>query len=281
MIITPESMLITKHSNTEFISHLNWKLVNCFELTSVLSKKCYTTTFFSFNVVKPMNWTFTAGSAALIGLIANGRFIYNLYFICSPTWSNVLEFYLARSSTNGLSTFLRTLTARNSILIKAKTFETLNFKSLSPGSRLYLLCSGAGIAPLVSILLEPEVYNLYKQVIIVSVCRYVNEFALLNEKLNQLKQNRRLMALAKGKARFYTSTTRERSQFMGRIPHLITSGTLTTALGGLPFNAADRFMLCGARAMVTAVTKVLSALGYKKGTKTNPQSFVCANISVD
>ncbi|MGP1927117.1 MAG: hypothetical protein ACTS80_00720 [Candidatus Hodgkinia cicadicola] len=281
MVTSSESKAIAIRPRTEVIRLLDSKLANCYTLAPILSKKSYTPKLFSFEIIKPPSWTFKAGSAFLIGLITNDEFACKLHFACSPSWSNVIEFYLAKSPNDGLSTFLQKLTPLNSILIKTKTFETLNLKALASGSRLFLLCSEAGVAPLASIMLEPEVYAAYKQVIIVCACRYVNEFNFLNEKLAQLKKNRRLMALAKGKARFYTSTTRERSQFMGRLPNLIVSGKLTTALGGPPFNANDRFMVCGVRAFVATTSWLLTALGFKKGTKANPQSFVCANISAN
>ncbi|MGP1922053.1 MAG: ferredoxin--NADP reductase, partial [Candidatus Hodgkinia cicadicola] len=135
--------------------------------------------------------------------------------------------------------------------------------------------------PFVSILFEPEVYEKFKQVIIVQTCRQVVELQYLKDKLSELMRNATLKTLTKGKARFFTATTREKSQFMGRIPHLITSGKLTSALGGAPLNKKDRFMICGSQPVINDVSSVLTKMGFKEGTETKPKHFVYEKAFAD
>lgn len=179
-----------------------------------------------------------------------------------------------------LTTYLQKITTKNAIIIKSKATGTLVLAALTAGERLYLLCTGTGIAPFMSILFEPEVYDKFKQIIIVLTCREVGELQYLKDKVEQIR-NTPLKTLAKGKARFYTTTTREQSQFMGRIPYLITSGKLTNDLGGHPLNANDRFMICGSQAMINDVTTVLTAMGFKEGNTSNPQDFVYEKAFAD
>ncbi|MGP1915970.1 MAG: ferredoxin--NADP reductase, partial [Candidatus Hodgkinia cicadicola] len=68
---------------------------------------------------------------------------------------------------------------------------------------------------------------------------------------------------------------------MGRIPHLITSGKLTSALGGAPLNKKDRFMICGSQPMITDVTSVLTRMGYREGNTTKPRHFVYERAFAD
>lgn len=176
---------------------------------------------------------------------------------------------------------MQKISNKNAVIIKTKSTGTLTLSALRPGKRLYLLCTGTGIAPFVSILFEPEVYDKFEQVIVVLTCRQVNELNFLKDKITQLLHNAPLKAVARGKARFYATTTRERSQFMGRIPHLIKSGILTNALGGLPLNARDRFMICGSQEMIKDVTTVLTKMGFKEGSKTKPRAFVYEKAFTD
>ncbi|MGP1918121.1 MAG: ferredoxin--NADP reductase [Candidatus Hodgkinia cicadicola] len=229
---------------------------------------------FSFVVTRPIRLKFKAGEFIMIGLIINKKPIFRAYSICTPSWSSELEFYSIKVPGGALTTFLQKISTRNAILIKMKSTGTLILSALIPGERLYLLCTGTGVAPFVSILFEPEVYEKFKQVIIVLTCRQVVELQYLKDKISELTRIKTLKALAKGKARFYTATTREKSQFMGRIPHLITSGKLTSALGGKPLNRKDRFMICGSQPMVNDVSSVLTRLGYKEGNATKPKHFV-------
>ncbi|MGP1919534.1 MAG: ferredoxin--NADP reductase [Candidatus Hodgkinia cicadicola] len=238
--------------------------------------KHYSRKLFSFALSRPIRLKFKAGEFITIGLIINKKPIIRAYSICSPSWSTELEFYSIKVPEGALTTFLQKISTRNTILIKMKPAGSLILNALSPGNRLYLFCTGTGVAPFVSILFEPEVYKKFKQVIIVQTCRQVSELQYLKDKLSQLTRNATLKVLAKGKARFFTATTREKSQFMGRIPHLITSGKLTSALGGAPLNKKDRFMICGSQPMVIDVSSVLTKMGYRKGTTTKPKHFVFA-----
>ncbi|MFP3037525.1 MAG: ferredoxin--NADP reductase [Candidatus Hodgkinia cicadicola] len=259
-------------------TQLNFNLSPSCMLAPVLQVKHYTKTLFSLVVTKPTGMVFRTGEHAMIGLIINGKPVFRPYFICSPSSSGSLEFYSAKIPYGALTSFLHKSSTLNSIIIDINPIGSLLLSALAPGERLLLFCAGVAIGPAVSILSEPEVYRTFKQVIIVQTCRQVDGFQYLKEKIAQLKSNPSLKALAKGKARIYTSTTRERSPFMGRIQHLITSGKLTSDLGGRPLNANDRFMVCGPQAMVTDVTTVLTAMGYKEGSVSNPQAFVCESV---
>ncbi|MGP1922965.1 MAG: ferredoxin--NADP reductase [Candidatus Hodgkinia cicadicola] len=243
--------------------------------------KHYSRKLFSFALSRPIRFKFKAGEFMMIGLIINKKPVFRAYSICTPSWSTVLEFYSIKVPEGALTTFLQKISTRNTILIKMKSTGTLVLNALIPGNRLYLFCTGTGVAPFVSILFEPEVYEKFKQVIIVQTCRQVVELQYLKDKLSELMRNATLKTLTKGKARFFTATTREKSQFMGRIPHLITSGKLTSALGGAPLNKKDRFMICGSQPVINDVSSVLTKMGFKEGTETKPKHFVYEKAFAD
>ncbi|MGP1916040.1 MAG: FAD-binding oxidoreductase, partial [Candidatus Hodgkinia cicadicola] len=148
--------------------------------------KHYSRKLFSFALSRPIRFKFKAGEFMMIGLIINKKPVFRAYSICTPSWSTVLEFYSIKVPEGALTTFLQKISTRNTILIKMKSTGTLVLSALIPGNRLYLFCTGTGVAPFVSILFEPEVYEKFKQVIIVQTCRQVVELQYLKDKLSEL-----------------------------------------------------------------------------------------------
>ncbi len=158
--------------------------------------------------------------------------------------------------------------------MKVKATGTLTLSSLEPGKRLFLLCTGTGVAPFISVMLEPEAYEVYNEIIVVLVCRLVSELQFLMRKCRQLVCNTHLSALSKTKLRVYTSVTRDNYPFVGRITALITSGVLVDDLNLHALTRSDRFMVCGSQAMIADTTLALKALGYKESAADKPQAFV-------
>ncbi|AUG34037.1 Ferredoxin--NADP reductase [Candidatus Hodgkinia cicadicola] len=234
----------------------------------------YTDKLFSFKTDRPEAFRFKAGEFVAIGLVINGRAIFRAYSMCSASWQNTLEFYSIKVPNGPFTSFLQKLTPKSAVIIKTKAAGTLTLRSLKPGRRLFLLCTGTGVAPFVSVLFEPEAYEMYDEVIVVMACRLVCELQFLLHKCRQLVCNTQLSVLLKNKLRVYTSVTRDSYPFVGRITALITSGALVDDLNLSALTQFDRFMVCGSQAMVADTTLALKALGYKEGSADSPQAFV-------
>ncbi|AHL31009.1 MAG: Ferredoxin--NADP reductase [Candidatus Hodgkinia cicadicola] len=233
----------------------------------------YTGNLFSFKTNKPKRFRFKAGEFVMIGLVINSRPVFRAYSICSASWQRALEFYSVKVPNGPFTSFLQKLTPKSAIIMKVKATGTLTLSSLKPGKRLFLLCTGTGVAPFVSVMFEPEAYESYDEVIVVMVCRLVCELQFLLNKCRQLVRNARLSALIKNKLRVYTSVTRDSYPFVGRITELITSGALVDDLNLSALTQLDRFMVCGSQAMIADTTLALKALGYKEGSVNSPQAF--------
>ena len=144
----------------------------------------------------------------------------------------------------------------------------------SPGKRLFLFCTGTGIAPFISIIYDHETYIKYNEVIVVQTQRYSQELQYFNTKIKQMTKEVYIRSYAKNKLRFYSSITREPYPYTGRIAWLIKSGTLIADLMTYSLNEMDRFMVCGSKQMVFNVTNLLKSLKYVEGATNNPQDFV-------
>ncbi|XXN13773.1 MAG: ferredoxin--NADP reductase [Candidatus Hodgkinia cicadicola] len=234
----------------------------------------YTNSLFSFKVSRPKALRFKAGEFVMIGLVIKGKPVFRAYSICSASWQRMLEFYSIKVPNGPFTSFLQKLTTKGAVIVKTKPTGTLTLASLTPGKRLFLLCTGTGAAPFVSVMLEPEAYATYSELIVVLVCRFVSELQFLLHKCRQFVFNTRLSTLAKNKLRVYTSVTRDSYPFVGRITALIASGVLLDDLNLPALNEFDRFMICGSQAMIADTIMTLKALGYKEGSVSNPQAFV-------
>ncbi|ATW06047.1 Ferredoxin--NADP reductase [Candidatus Hodgkinia cicadicola] len=249
-------------------------LSSSYTILNVIDITHYTDKLFSFKTNKPKAFRFKAGEFVTIGLVIKSKAVFRAYSICSASWQYTLEFYSIKVPNGAFTSFLQKLTPKSAIIMKVKAAGTLTLSSLKPGRRLFLLCTGAGVAPFASIMFGPEAYETYNEVIVVLVCRLVCELQFLLHKCRQLVCNAQLSMLLKNKLRVYTSVTRDSYPFVGRITALITSGTLVDDLNLSALTQFDRFMVCGSQAMIADTTLALKALGYKEGSINSPQAFV-------
>ncbi len=273
-ILTIESMSM-KHYNNKMMSKKSYTLA------SVLEVKHYTNTLFCFTTKKLKTFKFRPGEYATIGLIIKGMLVFRDYYICSPTWDNKLEFY-SRVVPDGLFTsFLRMITTKSSIIIKKKTSGELILDVLSPGKRLFLLCSDIGISAVSSIISEPNTYARFNEVIVVIVCKYVWELHYFNDKLKQMTKDQRIKPYAKNKLRVYQSVTHESYPYSGDLTWLIKSGTLIADLRTYNLDKMDRFVVCGSNQMALDSINLLKSLRYSKGSMGYPAHFTYESMFVD
>ncbi|PIM95229.1 Ferredoxin--NADP reductase [Candidatus Hodgkinia cicadicola] len=260
--------------------YCNKKMNNKFDLSNeyvlvrILSVRHYTNTLFSFKTIRPNRLKFKPGESVMIGLIIRGELMFRPYSICSPAWSNTLEFYSTRVTNGIFTTFLQKMTTDTSIIIDMRSKGSLVLKALKPGKRLFLFCTGTGIAPFISIIHDHETYIRFNEVIVVLTYRYSQDLQYFNTKIKQMTKEVYIRPYAKNKLRFYSSITREPYPYTGRIAWLIESGTLIADLMTYSLNEMDRFMVCGSKQMVFNVTNLLKSLKYVEGATNNPQDFV-------
>ncbi|PIM95805.1 Ferredoxin--NADP reductase [Candidatus Hodgkinia cicadicola] len=271
-LLTDEHMQIIELMSMKYEENEIMALKN-YVLASVLEVKHYTDTLFSFRTKRSKKIRFKSGGCVTMGLIIRGKLVFRNYYVCSPTWDNKLEFY-SMVVPNGLFTsFLKMITTRSSVIIMKKMKNGLIMKALSPGKRLFLLCTDIGIAVVSNIISEPETYAKFNEVIVVMVCKYVGELQYFDDKLKQLATEPQIKPYARNKLRFYRSVTHEPYPYSGDLTWLIKSGTLIADLMTYTFDKMDRFMICGSQQTTLDVTNLLKVLGYNKGTANNPQDF--------
>jgi ferredoxin--NADP+ reductase len=218
----------------------------------------------------------------MIGLQEEGRPLVRAYSMASPNYDDYLEFFSIKVPEGMLTSRLRHIKEADQILVGRKPTGTLVVDNLRPGRTLYLLSTGTGLAPFLSIIRDPETYELFETVVLVHGCRHVDELAYA-ERITQEWPNDPFIGEAIGKQLiYYPTVTREPFRNRGRIDDLITSGRLFEDIGRSPLDATfDRAMLCGSPDMLAGLRKVLEERGFNEGSSHEPGSYVLEKAFVD
>jgi ferredoxin--NADP+ reductase len=103
---------------------------------------------------------------------------------------------------------------------------------------LWLLSTGTGLAPFMSVIRDPAVYERYDHIVLTHTCRYVRELAYRDYIMTALPKHEFLGEQVREKLIYYPTVTREPFPNSGRITDLIETGTLFADTGLPSFSRA-------------------------------------------
>ena len=249
--------------------------MSAFNTERVLSVHHWTDRLFSFTTTRDASLRFLNGHFTMIGLRVDGKPLVRAYSVASANYEEHLEFLSIKVADGPLTSRLQHIQPGDDILVGRKPTGTLVVDYLRPGKRLYLLATGTGLAPFLSIVRDPEVYERFEQVVLVHGVRLVDELAYRELLTEQLPGHEYLGEAVSAKLRYVPTVTREPFRTMGRIPQLIRSGELAAQLG-LPelHPEHDRAMICGSPAMLRELKGLLEERGFEEGSTSRPGDFV-------
>lgn len=242
----------------------------------------WTETLFSFQTTRDPSFRFKSGQFAMLGLPVNGRPLLRAYSMASAHYEESLEFFSIKVPDGPLTSRLQHLKEGDKILVSGKATGTLVTDHLRPGRNLYLLGTGTGLAPFLSIIKDPEVYDLFDRIVLTHTCRTIAECAYGDLIGKELPENEFFGDLVREKLVYYPTVTREPFRNQGRITDLIRSGQLFRDLGTTPLDVDnDRFMLCGSPGMLRDAKALLEAAGFEEGSGARPGDFVIEKAFVE
>ncbi len=180
----------------------------------------------------------------------------------APNYEDHLEFFSIKVPNGPLTSRLQHLKAGDQLRISKKPTGTLLLGDLLPGKHLYLLSTGTGLAPFISVIQDPETYERFDKVILVHGVRYVSDVAYSDFITENLPQNEFFGEQLRDKLIYYPTVTREPFRNQGRITELMRSGKLFADIGLPPINPADdRAMICGGPNMLDDTSTLLNEFG--------------------
>ena len=239
-------------------------------------------TLFSIKTTRNRSLRFRNGEFAMIGIELDGKPLMRAYSMASSTYEDHLEFYSIKVQEGALTSRLQHIKEGDYLLVSKKPTGTLLWDRLKPGKRLYLLSTGTGLAPFLSIIKDPEIYDNFEKVILVHGCRYINEMTYQNLITHELKHNEYFGESVKEKLIYYPAVTREPYRNYGRITSLLESGKLMEDVGMPTLNVLDdRFMLCGSPGMLKKLTKILNDLGFTETRRSDIGEYVIERAFVE
>jgi ferredoxin/flavodoxin---NADP+ reductase len=243
----------------------------------------WTESLFSFRTTRDPALRFASGQFVMVGLVKeDGKPLVRAYSIASPAWHEELEFYSIKVPDGPLTSRLQNIKVGDEVLVGRKPTGTLVLDGLRPGKRLYMLGTGTGLAPWLSLARDPEVYERFEQVIVTHTVREVADLNYRELLSGALAEDELLGELIAPKLRYYPTVTREPFHTQGRITDLIASGQLFRDLGNPPFDpAVDRVMLCGGPSVLVDLKQQLLDRGYEEGSIASPGDFVLERAFVE
>lgn len=230
---------------------------------NVTSVRHWNDTLFSFTTTRDSAFRFENGHFVMVGLEVDNRPLMRAYSIVSSNYEEQLEFFSIKVADGPLTSRLQNIQVGDEIILSKKPTGTLLKDHLLPGRNLYLISTGTGLAPFISIIKDPEVYERFERVIITHGCRYVSELAYSDEITANLPNNEYFGDKVRDKLLYYPTVTREPFRNQGRLTDLLDSGQLAADLKLAPIDPAqDRFMICGSPAMLNDTCDILDKRGF-------------------
>lgn len=249
---------------------------------TVLSAHHWTDRLFSFTTTRDSGFRYQSGQFTMIGLTVNDKPLLRAYSMVSPHYEETLEFLSIKVADGPLTSRLQHIRLGDTVLVGRKASGTLLTQNLLPGRNLYLLSTGTGLAPFMSVIRDPDVYEHYEKIVLVHGCRQVKELAYDELILRDLPNNEWLGEQVRSKLIYYPTVTREPFRNQGRIPALLETGQLPHSVGLSPLNMdSDRFMLCGSPEMLRDTRALLDKLGLTEGNMSRPGHYVIERAFVE
>jgi ferredoxin--NADP+ reductase len=230
----------------------------------VLTVHHWNESVFSFTTTRDQGLRFENGHFIMIGLPIEGKPIMRAYSIASANHEEFLEFLSIKVADGPLTSRLQNIRPGDEILVSRKPTGTLLLRDLKPGKHLYLLSSGTGLAPFMSLIKDPETYERFEKIILVHGVRYRSELAYRDFIEWDLTHHEHLGEQVRTQLIYFPTVTRERFRYQGRVTSLIETGKLFEDIEMPALDPAnDRAMICGSPAMLTDLSAMLDARGFR------------------
>jgi ferredoxin--NADP+ reductase len=227
---------------------------------------------FSFSTTRPAGFQFTAGQFARLGLprpAADGgtEMVWRAYSIASSPLAPELEFFSIVVHGGPFTTALVELGVGDTIHIDPTAYGFLTTDRFAAGEDLWLISSGTGIAPFLSILQDHAIWQQYRHVVVVHSVREIAELAYRVdiEHFATHPNFAQYFATEPDRLRYVPVVTREAADGMldARIQTLLADGRLEARAGITLDPARSRVMLCGNPEMLKVLRAQLGERGFK------------------
>lgn len=250
---------------------------------TVTGVRWWTGSLLTFTTTKPKNYSFAAGQYARLGLEHPGGTVWRAYSMTSAPHQQELEFYGILVPGGLFTTRLKDIKAGDSILVEKQSYGFMTPDRFTDGEDLWMLATGTGVGPYISMLRDPYVWQTFRNLIVVHCVRHAEEFAY-REELEALSARPPVPSSAR--LQVIRTATRESGEpgaltsvphLRGRITTLLENGALEEAAGLPVSEASSRVMMCGNPTMIEDMRRLLHQRGMRPCRRALPGQFVTEN----
>ena len=254
-----------------------------FTAEKLLSIRPWAPNLFSFRMTRDPAFDFVPGQFARLGVRrldpdnpknpSGEKIVWRAYSIASPRDAGFLEFFSVVVPDGEFSSALARLRVGATLYLERINYGFLTLDRFEPARDLWMLSTGTGLAPFLSILGETGNWTRYHNLIVVHSVQYANELAYADE----LRSMRGPPDAAR--LHYVPVVTRQRcTGLLGvRVPTLVESGALETHVG-LPIDSVtSRVLICGNPEMISATRKILGTRGLATSRRGNPGQLAVEN----
>jgi ferredoxin--NADP+ reductase len=238
---------------------------------TVAAQKRWTERLFSLKVDADVS-AFEAGQFAKLALAVDGEMVARPYSFVNSPKERPHEFYYVTLPDGPLTRRLCKLEPGDTIYLAPRPAGFLAISEVPPGENLWLVSTGTGIGPFLSILKTEAPWQRFRRVVLVHAVR-------LAEELTYRDSIARLMSEHGEQMRAVSFVSRETAPgaLPGRIPAAIEAGRLETAAGVELSAKTSQVMICGNPEMVKDTSEVLGRRGMKKHRRRDPGQISVEN----
>lgn len=252
--------MLTCYHEHSHSCHVQIMSIEKFSVEKVLSVHRWTNTLFSFTMTRPAHFKFTAGQFARIGLKVGDDLVVRAYSVVSSPFDETLEFFSIVVPDGAFTSNLQHLEVGDELYLEKVPygFLTLARYQLPLPKDLWLLGTGTGLAPFISMLQDFETWSKYQSITLVYSVRTASELAYVT-RIEEIAQT-----FGEGHTgfKFVPIITRDpQATLHDRLPILIENGELEKTVGLALNPETTHVMLCGNPQMVDDTKDALKARG--------------------
>lgn len=217
----------------------------------------YTDNLFRIRTERPNTFRFTAGEFTMLGMGDND--IMRAYSFTSGPYDEYLEFYSIKVPNGPLTSRLQHIKVGDEIEVGEKPTGTLTTANIELGGDLWLLATGTGIAPFISLLRDPTTYDHFDYIRVIWSVREQDELLAYNRFLQDLDIEYLPIVTQDPEWPFESK----------RITKLMSEGLL---INDDPI--LNKVMICGSMSFNNDVKELLISKGWEEGNRKTAGTFV-------
>ncbi len=227
---------------------------------------------FSFKTTRKFSNEFNNGEFAMIGIEHEGKKLMRAYSFVSANHEDHLEFLSIKLEDGLLTSKLQKIEIGDEILVRDKSTGTLIIDDLLPGRNLYMISTGTGLAPFMSIIKDPKTYERFDKVVLTHTVQYPEELAYRSD-LESF--NVKWEKVTQGRFVYFNTLTKVQWPREGRITNWIKNEKLAPEIGCESVDSKlDRFMVCGSTGLNKDLIEYFESIGMQQGNSKTPREFV-------